>query len=524
MTFDYDAATKSLEKELFDLVEELYPIAKELHSQKYSGSVDNKRNTIHTLAWFNNDDLGDVYKAGKFRMLEELVVENGRPGRPWRAIREWQKISARLPENDKEFYANVMIAQAQIPEDKGGMHAGYAWIVEQESNGVFREFISDDLLKESVNKGFWQIASKYLVETSLSFPAEDYERLIKHPMLDLTRIKEFKHMMKGRPISSSRTDNLYVEAFEKVHKKLNKEDAGFFARPIIEHIIRNPIRNNRDWDKPFSKVFAEQFEPYKDLLDTQDVQDLIREMFEDNAKYSVTSGSEGYSYLQTAQTLRPYLKVPDKELREIVSKNFPRGETWLAQNIVNVRFPLDWLDPSTRKYIEDQVKEYAHSPLMQHEKQWHNKNPVMGRLEFLQRAIATGWYDEKEGREKIASGLKEYLHRERRPAGNAVDVLLGTLHPSLVEQSLYREVIHKGISDLVYRNKIREASEWYLKAEKEGWLDKSKVPEFKVQLPKPPEEKRKRRRPGPIKRSTGRRRRKPREFDFKEGQKTLADF
>jgi len=66
--------------------------------------------------------------------------------------------------------------------------------------------------------------------------------------------------------------------------------------------------------------------------------------------------------------------------------------------------------------------------------------------------------------------------------------LLNSLDPSIVGEKTYREVVHRGIKDLVKRNRREEARVWAIRAKGQGWLDESKIPQLdlpnKVELNK----------------------------------------
>lgn len=466
MSFDYESAKARVLAELTELTEELLLDVGPIYEKHHWRVPEDKPWAIY----HNSLRVKDKQKRLKFLMLYELSINCY-----WHADDNFPEIRKNLTKEDEIFYANLMVEQAKRGHEKGRL--GYAWIVKSYDNENLRDFISEDLLKEAINIGFWEIANEYFTDTTVSVPTEYYDTLMKYSEhLDLTRFNEFK----TKPLverAHCMPDAKYIAAFERARKKLDGESGGWLARPILDKIISwafslHPPRNNPEAD------LIRESENYKEYFSTKIIQELLKE----NVKLFIDciGGDDSYFYLQFTKILAKHLNLTKPELVEFISSNLPIDEARIEGALVDINFPKDWLNPATLSRIKNKIKKSLDEP----PPSWKREvKEIIPNLGFLQKTIRKSWLSKRYGKRRIKNKLEAYLNQKRRPAGASVVSLLNILQSDLVEQELYREAVHRGIADLVKRNRIKEASTWYRKAEKEGWLDKSKIPEFELQPP-----------------------------------------
>ena len=466
MLFDYQAAKERVKKELTDLVEQIWLDVQPVF-EKYKWPIPEQPLEKARRVSYHLGHIKDEQKRKKFSMLCDLSTDTY-----WHATDFWPEIRKSLTKEDELFYATLMIEMAKRGHEQGRL--GYVWIVKSYDNGSLREFVSEEMLAEAVNCGFWEIANEYFTDGGASLPRDYYNTLMNYSdILDLSsKVNQFKqkplkaNSLKGWP------DERYIACFERARQKLTAEDGAWLARPIIEQIIDQTL----SWYDPKpnpDKLLEIRLETYKEYLNTKVIQDLLNEEVRKYIKYC-DNANEAYHWLFCAKILKPYLTLSESEFKELVSSSLPKESYGLERILVDINFPKEWLTEEVLAYIRDKIIKYFNElPI------WKPKEIIPDMI-FLQDALQTGWLDEKLGRERIKSGLETYLKQKRRPSGATVVGLLGSLKPELVEQELYRAVVHQGITDLVKRNRLKEASIWYRKAEREGWLDKSKIPQFEL--------------------------------------------
>jgi hypothetical protein len=464
MPFDYDAAKARVSKELVVLSEELWADIKPHYEEFHMAVPENK----YTGVYYNSDLVKDEVKRSRFFMLYNLNFNAFHSADVY-----WSEILTALSDEEQAFYANLMIEEAKRSVDK----LGYSWIVKVYDNGSLKNYIPEDLLRESVNMGFWEILNTYFTGSVTNPAKERYEILMKYKdILDLTRVEEFK----GKKLSSIWgwvywADEAYIKCFERDRSGLSVETGAWLARPIIDSIIYSALSSEETIENE-EGALEKGLQLYKEYLGTAIIQELFIEEFKSDIRSM--DCEEAYMHLSHAEIVSKYLKVSKSEFVELVSSNLPLNGSNLHLRLMDNDFPKDWIDEKTLSEIKSQfIAEIEDS----------RSGEIIPNLYLMQRAARGGWVDDAYARKRIENRLKGYLDLKRTPAGNLVKNLVNNLDPEFVEERLYRDVVHRAIKDLVKRKKIENASELYLKAEKEGWLDKSKIPKFELWAPKPPE-------------------------------------
>jgi hypothetical protein len=459
MDFDYDSAKDRISNEFANLAEEVWPDIEKAYKKNKRRIPEDK---IEAIKW-KKGYIEDFHKKNMFSMLNELDIESY-----WHATDFWNEIRKNLTEEDEIFYANLMIEQAKRGHEEERL--GYAWIVKNHDNGNLREFIPESLLEEAVNIGFWEIANQYFTGRGFRIPHKYYDTLMKYSEhLDLSRVDEFK----TKPLipDGDWIDSRYLAAFEEARKKLDKESGAWLAKPIIEQLILYSLSSFEP--KPNKEeLLAKETDSYREYFNTEPVQELFKERVEYHTKY--LGGDDSFDFLKNIKILIKYLDLDESEIIELVSSSLPKDGYGLERTLVDIDFPKNLLNSETISHIKNRIIEYID------EKASKERKELIPHLYFLQDSIQKDWFDEKDGKDRIKNKLDNYLAQKRRPAGGKVSSLLNTLKPKLVDQELYRRVVHQGITDLVKRNRIEEASTWYREAEEDDWLEKSQVPDFEL--------------------------------------------
>ena len=272
MTFDYEAAKQRINGELSDFVDKYWNKLSADYRKRKEAMVsdetdekmlEDKISGLHS----HSDVLGDDRK--KFCMLYEFTHNCF-----WHATDNFQDLKKILPTEDMQFYATFAIEMAERTQGK----QSYAWIVEECDNGNLKEFVSEELLKEAVNKGFWEIANSCF--TSKNNVPERYTILMKYShLLDLSTAHEFK--TKPLTCEGGWIDEHYIEAFERAKQKISAEDAAWLARPLIEQIINYVL----SWESPKpnpKKQLESRLKGYGEYLGTNIIQKLFKEELSDS--------------------------------------------------------------------------------------------------------------------------------------------------------------------------------------------------------------------------------------------------
>ena len=470
-TFDYDSAMGRVSIELGNLADELWPSV-EKERAKYYDNPKTKEEKIEAVG-------SELYKllpassARKFSMLRELKHECY-----WHADDYLPEIKDELGES-LDFYMTLMIEQAKKRHNTE--KRGYAWIVnnyDSETVPEFKRVITPEMLAEFVNIAFWEIANKYLVqETQTSVPWKEYGAVMKHAeLIDLTRVDEFAE--KKRPLNSKTgwVNDEYVSAFERARKKLSVDSSVWLARPLIEMQLLQ--FNCTESSQQIKKLLTTRLANYQEYLNTKLIQDLFKSELSKHASYFDSDRS--FFRIGFIDALKEYYNVSDEEFRNLISSSLDIKDPIFEKTVVQNDLPKSWLNASTLEAIKNRIIKYIDS--RDHSGEWNKgaKSDIIPNLSFLQDSFRGQWISEEDIKGRISNYLKEYLSQKRRPGGEPVQTMLSTLDPNLTDQTTYREVVHRGISDLVIRKRIKEATKWYERAKGEGWLDESKIPKFEL--------------------------------------------
>jgi len=438
--FDYDAAKNSVSTELERIIDNLWLEAKTLYEENYTLDDDiDKVRVVYDVT----HRLEDRQKAKTFLMLYELNNDCF-----WHAADNWPELSKAMSDDNKEFYATLIIEQAK----QGKKETGYSWIVEKYDDEVLKEFISEDLLKEAVNRGFWEIANDLFIDNLARVP-ERYNTLLKYfKHLDLTRAGEF------------RTDNLlciaggwmsleYINAFKRARGKASKGDEEYIVRPIIQFILEQTL----SWEQPMEepeKVLKKRLKKYNDYLSAPIIQDLIKEEISDSLKE--IDGDSAYHYLMSIEILKDHLIMPEDKFKEFISTNLPDDSYNLENNLVKEEFPIDWLTDNKKSEIKDAISKEIDN----HIQKWR-LGTFISDINFLKSAINQEFFNKDDAVNLIETGIDKYIGQEGRPKAKEISALLEVITLQDVSKEKYSQMVHRGIKDLLQRTRKVDAKEWY---------------------------------------------------------------
>lgn len=456
MGFEYSSAQARVSTELKELTEQLWPEIQPVYEEYNMRPPGDKVSAIYN----DNRNIKNNLQRMKFLMLYELSH-----GSYWHATDFWPDLRANLDQEDATFYATFMVEQAKRSHEKEAF--SYIWIVRNYDNGNLKDVVSEDLLKEAANIGFWDFANQFFNRERWSLGlSEDsynyYTTLMKYRhLIDLSRLNEFKQGPLRAMSGNERfwPDEEYKEMFEKARKRIPHEEAAWLARPFIEQAI-NCNLSFIDPEQDPGESLARELEPYEEYVDNDTIQGLLKEEFKEFIE-QFSNSEEGPHWLTCSRILRPYLKLTNQEFIDFTSSIVSKDDILTGIDFVESNFPAEWLSSETLSLIQKNIIATLEKPLYASKRE----KEIFPNLAFIQRAIKTGFLDKQIGGEKIQSGLKRYLERKRRPGGKDVDFFLKTIDPYVIDPELYKEVLQKGIEDLTKRRRINEARYWSQKIE-----------------------------------------------------------
>jgi len=339
----------------------------------------------------------DSFEKYKFLTLYKI-----NSGCYWHATDFWSLLRKKLPKEELEFYANAIIEQAKV----GGCHvdraSDYAWIVLKHYDGTLTDFIDDELLKEAVNRGFWEFAEHELTGHSHFASLKYYQAIIAYK--DLIEIKDVplekplittslgKRDEYGYFVSELLwPDENYIELVDKFKDQLPKDDAAKLIRPILELAIR--VAFHKEFIGDPAEKLKKEFEPYKEYLNLKRIQDLFKEYI----------GAYAGHLDAKFEFLLPYWNASEEEVKEFVSK---KVEDNLPQNFLRERFPI--------KYLTDELRQNLQSKLIEKlsEQQKWDKS-LVPNISTWDGAVQLGYVSENTAKEFIEGRIQKYLERKR---------------------------------------------------------------------------------------------------------------
>jgi hypothetical protein len=370
------------------------------------------------------------------------------------------KLSPLISSEEKAFYANMLIHEARTQPPK---QMGYKWLVEQYDNGKLRDFIDHDLLVESVNRGFWELVSEYLSNSAHGrlmavVPWKSYETLMKYSEhLDFTKYREcWPEKLRSRDGWPGKD---YAKVYDraKASGALSTKELGFLASPMVDRIIDvalNPYEVEVD-PEPFMEANMKRF---TDVLGTPAIQNLLKESF--SLCINLLSDEEDNIY--NAKVIEPYLRMADSAKRNLASSSLDRKELWLIGNMINGRFPAEWLNEEAKEYVQSKIVKVIDGN--------HGKISLLPKnIDYITDAMKSGLLGKKLGIEKMERELTFYTEAKKRPGGKVAQEMysmkLEGINPELVKQ-----VRGVAMKDMLLRRVTTDVAE----TGDESWVQRGK--------------------------------------------------
>ncbi len=457
MVFVYKEAMQQVSDELERLADEFWPQAIPAYKEFRGGIIpEDKALAVRDALYLGQEIKGKDFQ--KFQMLHEL-----KDNRYWGSIQYWPDIKESLREDEEALYASVMIEQAKKGYPKGQKEStDYFWIVKQYDEGTLKKFISDELLEQAVNFGFWEFANNYFFQESRTFNDEEYNILLKYSeFLDLSRMNEF--VENAEDLREQKRLNFcvtceYLEAFERIKDKVDLELGTWLAWPIMDCIVSEALSWKDPKDAP-DEFLEKNLAKYNEYRKTN----LFQELIQQNIKYSINGFDMDDSWsVNNIEILKNYFSGSDEEFNELVSGQLDKTE---VKGIIRY-FPKKYLTEEALLTIKENIKKTIKLP---------DSSAIIPNLGFMQQAANEGFLDIGLAKEKITGELTSYL-TNNRVSSSKVEKLVNTLNKDFVPEQLYIEVLHHSIGLLLKSKKTTsKAEELHNQGKKEGWLNEEQL-------------------------------------------------
>jgi hypothetical protein len=436
--FNYDDAKARIKNDLVSEVNAIWGRYKE-HRRGTPGfeteridnwKIEDKARAIIVDSWFMPDSMENK----RISMLLDIVSEFF-----WRATAHWSEVLPTLSNEKVALYSKTLVAQAQL-QSFNPLAFGHAWLVERYDDGILKEHISQDLLKESMNKGFWEIANYFYDKTlfaSSNGHAEwkMYSAVMKYSQhLDLTRCNEFS---KGDLYAAGIwPDETYIRAYEKAKDsgKLSAERLGFLARPIVEQMLEQTYQRMRDFDDKAEQKLERALCGYSGVLHAPSVQNMLKEHFSEMVK--------GVR-LRSAGVVERYLDITDSEKRELASSALGGYKYENAENIMENGFPKEWLTEKAKAMMAEEITKEINKGV--------EINYFMDLVNLIENGRRYDLFDDELANERISGVMNRYLEEKRRPKGDVAKAVYCVDWPDYADPALVKKIKEKAMSDMLLR-------------------------------------------------------------------------
>jgi hypothetical protein len=492
MVFNYEESMAIVNRELETLVERLWTKFYPPEVQALQRTVENKASTIinDIGGQVINIDSGD---RGILLLLNEIVY-----GSFWHSSNFWKNAEAGMTDHDRELYATITIEQAKRAHTMKEMSApgywyGYSWIVEKYDQGELRDYIPESLLREAVNRGFWEYANRHftVAEAKYAMPGgilDRYYIVMKYwEYLDLTRVNEFwKEPLCGKadwPILE------YRKAFGRVMRLLNEETAAKLASPIIDGIFRYVLNDEHKWDEKRGAEVAERLKPYERYMKLGEVQELIRSNLVEQLGYLYDDDYK-FEALRNVNIYLDYLDMDANGKAGLVSTalNPPKEGKNAIEDLVELRFPVSLLTKEKKRELRKALQQhlglmakFMFNPraeaVTKHEQDARRSvEPASGikMIELAQDAMKMGLLGRDWCRSFIERQIGTYLKTDALPSKSKIEAWKGVQLGIKIDASLHtkflRKVDEQGQASEQRSNKAMLRANERVMRERQRWL------------------------------------------------------
>lgn len=454
MEFDYEAAKLRVQRELAEIVEPLFerlPL-KERKKREGKFTLEEKTRRVHERGFlyapqrFGFSDHITEVKGWRFSLLFELNF-----GTFWHALDHIREMRENLSAQDLEFYVRLVIEQGKHSKEENknysfpGHRHGCFVLVELYDEGKLDPYVDNDLLRELVNRGFWELANQYFDGDISHIGLGRAPEILKKYMrfLDLTRVDEFWE----KPLFGSYwVTEEYIAAVEMARGKLRPESASKIVAPIVQNIFRVAF-----WEVAETEQYLKgRLAPYLDYLQLPLVQEAVKYELREVIRRSSSDGDSPFTAKSLSVGLK-YLNLDGQKAAEFVSAEFTREKLLSigAAAFVKMRIPPELLTREKREEVrklifEELERRFKGCSAPFFEISWDLKgmiiegvNPV---INLAQLAIDAGLLDRETGGGIIVSEASNFLYRKHVPAKAVTIAMQRTLRPGYINDELFRAI------------------------------------------------------------------------------------
>ncbi len=445
MIFSYKNAMNRVNNELNDLVNKLWP-------EFLKTDTNNKFITKPELEF----DL--EFKAK--RMLERIDFTHPEVkmlsllyeltfGTFWHTTDNWKDLESKMTEEDRIFYSTIILEQAKIAHTVSGSSApgyryGYSWIVRKYNDNTLRQYVSNELLKEAVNRGFWEYVNEYFTLKDDNIPVplavfEHYKVIMKYSeLLDLRRVEEFwKEPLSGKYEFVTQE---YKDALERALPYLSTDSAIKLVVPVIKNIFETTLKY-RTWEitPEEQEIQIEKLvAPYKKYLDNSSVKNIFICGIK-SAMNRIYDDEFAYEALREIKLYLKYISTDNYTKAKIISDNLKLSENNPVRDIeklIEINFPIKLLTKKKRNQIESillntlgimakMVVNPSFKPSNELDyvarkalKKIYGSVPT---IKFVQDAFDFGLISEENSKQFIENQIKLYAESKRVPSKDAIN-------------------------------------------------------------------------------------------------------
>jgi hypothetical protein len=460
---EYEKSMERVRNALAELVNENWTGFRELRDGMYGRHVEVPSegkgvNEKASSMLLDNRYIPNSQVRGKMSTLLAISEERFYHGTDF-----WDEFAPAIPADERLFYASMLIHQAKTRPAK---EFGHSWIVRQYDNGKLKEYISQDTLAESVNKGFWELANEYFTYCDYTIlgpnvPWGIYTTLMEYSKhMDLTRFKELwdrpLHDRTGWP------DRAYLKAYEhaKLSGLLKAKELGFLASPIIEKIFNTAFDPMRTDVEPTSYL-KRNLKNYPEAVNTPTVQLMLKEMFSHRIK---ALGSDE-SNLFYAMLIEGYLRMDEGAKRRLASSSLNMRDGELANDLVSSKFPVSWLTDEAKSSVQSRIAKAIDETYSK-----ISFKSLIEHISYINESMKLKLLDERIGDEKLARAVTFYIESKRRPGGDVAQEMYSLPRLEGISPDLDIRMRDSALGDMLLRRVSTDVAE----CRNENWVQRGR--------------------------------------------------
>ena len=442
MAFNLETAMIRITKELEEIIDQCWP--------EFEGSLGDfdgeHTQTLHDRVRYVQINARNLEQDTyiRFRLLLRILTSAY-----WQTDEEWSKFSAHLSAADKEFYAKTILGVAQDASKTADKRKGCCWIVECRRTGYLSDYIDDDLFKNAVNHGFFEMADEFFTRPDYGcvVMSESYHRAIltEHAhLLDIQLLNQIKDPAKPLYYGYPWVTKQYIQFIEEQENRISLADAAFFARPIIDMHVRfctiDYEREPKDIDP--KQELQSRLLPYQHYLGCKTIQELLAFRLGEHIEGVKNQYSEtDWLHALAIPLIMSYIRPEMVDWQTIATEQLDLQndhEVWqLASSGLKVSLFAPRMVKTWRAILEQYIP-------VEESKQVKKGQPV-GILASILEATTDGWLDRNWTKNFIVAKLENYLKKKSAPTPTDAAELLNCLKNNidLIGEKLFCRIIER---------------------------------------------------------------------------------